>query len=277
MVTVRRLLGGATLVAPAGPLAGPLARLQPLDATLGVEGLPQSATGQTTLLTGRNASAILGHHHPGYPTPTLIALLEEHSIFRYLRKMGRTGTFANTFTKDYFRRVEHESGDRRLRLSATTHAARAGEVPFRMVESYLQGESVPHDMTGEMLVVLGQEVPLTQPREAGLTLSRLLNDFDFVLFEFFLTDRAGHAQDELAAIALLERIDAALGGVVDAMDPNRDTVILTSDHGNIEDLSIRTHTRNPVPALVVGARAEKLSAEIRSIQDITPAILRCLA
>ncbi|MBI3975273.1 MAG: metalloenzyme, partial [Armatimonadetes bacterium] len=41
--------------------------LIPTDATLGVPGLPQSATGQTALLTGLNAPALIGRHVTAYP------------------------------------------------------------------------------------------------------------------------------------------------------------------------------------------------------------------
>src|SRR5262245_56098703 len=41
------------------------------DARLGVDGLPQSATGQTTILTGVNAARLIGRHLHGYPSPRL--------------------------------------------------------------------------------------------------------------------------------------------------------------------------------------------------------------
>lgn len=39
-----------------------------LDANLGMEGLPQSATGQTSLLTGVNGARLLGRHLNAFPT-----------------------------------------------------------------------------------------------------------------------------------------------------------------------------------------------------------------
>src|SRR5215831_8556921 len=62
-----------------GPADG--AAFRPLDATLGVAGLPQSATGQTTLFTGVNAARAMGRHHPGLPGPTLQAILRTESLF----------------------------------------------------------------------------------------------------------------------------------------------------------------------------------------------------
>ncbi|MDQ2998229.1 MAG: aminotransferase class I/II-fold pyridoxal phosphate-dependent enzyme, partial [Chloroflexota bacterium] len=48
-----------------------------IDATLGVDGLPQSGTGQTALLAGFNAAALHGRHQPHVPPVALRALLAE--------------------------------------------------------------------------------------------------------------------------------------------------------------------------------------------------------
>jgi bisphosphoglycerate-independent phosphoglycerate mutase (AlkP superfamily) len=52
--------------------------------------------------------------------------------------------------------------------------------------------------------------------------------------------------------------------------------VLTSDHGNMEDLSTGSHTRNPVPLLARGPQARRFAAA-ESIADVTPAILSALA
>jgi hypothetical protein len=69
MPNLRSLLGGQPLVASAAPIESPRATLLPLDACLGVPGAPQSATGQATLLTGRNVPAELGYHYGPKPNP----------------------------------------------------------------------------------------------------------------------------------------------------------------------------------------------------------------
>ena len=56
------------------------ASFRPLDATLGVPGLPQSATGQTTLLTGVNAARLMGRHVQGLPGPTLVEAIKKTDI-----------------------------------------------------------------------------------------------------------------------------------------------------------------------------------------------------
>ncbi|MEN9933491.1 MAG: hypothetical protein RLZZ387_70 [Chloroflexota bacterium] len=70
----------------------------------------------------------------------------------------------------------------------------------------------------------------------------------------------------------LERIDGLIAGVLEAMRPG-DTLLLTSDHGNVESLGAPGHTRNPVPLLVVG-RAASIFAHITDISEVADAVER---
>jgi hypothetical protein len=64
-----------------------------LDASLGVPGLPQSATGQTSILTGVNAPAEMGRHISGFPGPTLRRILFEHSVLKRIRERGLSAKY----------------------------------------------------------------------------------------------------------------------------------------------------------------------------------------
>src|SRR5512136_2665896 len=80
------------------PAQEPSATLVPTDACLGVPGLPQSATGQASILAGLNAPAAVGRHINGYCTKSLAALLDGHSLFNRVQAHGGTATFANAYT-----------------------------------------------------------------------------------------------------------------------------------------------------------------------------------
>lgn len=278
MPTTRQLLDGASLVAREDMIVGqPMitsdeAVLVPVDARLGVDGLPQSATGQTTLLTGVNASEVMSRHVSGVPTPTLTKILRAESIFKQLTAAGRTATFANPFTEQYFAAVD--AG--RMRLSATTTALLSADLPPRMLDDLHKGRAVFHDITGEGLRDRGHAVRPISPVEAGKSLARLARDYDFTLFEHFLTDMAGHAQDEQMALRLLNTLDTFLAALLSNVDLDETLVLVISDHGNIEDLSVKTHTFNPVPALLVGKGKESFAARLRSLTDVTPAVLEHL-
>lgn len=240
------------------------------DVSMGVAGLPQSATGQTALFTGQNAARVLGRHHSGFPTASLRELLAQHSIFLKLEKMHKSATFANAFTPEYFRRSE------RL-ISASTWSVRAAGFPFRLVDpDLLQGRAISHDLTNKFLTGLGYDVPLREPEEAARILASILPEVDFCLFEYFMTDLIGHSQEMNWAGEELQRLCRFLETLLAAIDLETHTVLLTSDHGNFEDLSVPTHTNHPVPTTIWGPGHRRLAEKISKIEDISPAILAFL-
>jgi 2,3-bisphosphoglycerate-independent phosphoglycerate mutase len=240
------------------------------DARLGVEGRPQSASGQTTILTGINAPALLGYHKQGFPNEALREIIKEHSIFLQLKRAGvGPNAFANAYTQRFFE-------TRPRWVSATTAAVEAAGMSFRNTEDLKAGRAVFMDFTNAFLRERGEEVALRSPEEAGEVLARIVRQHRFTLYEYFITDKIGHAQDMRAARVYLPSLARYLRAVLDRLDLSETTVILTSDHGNIEDLSVRNHTLNEVPTLVWGARRERVAQRVRKLSDITPAIIEVL-
>ncbi len=250
---------------------------KPLDAVLGVPGLPQSATGQTTLLTGVNAQALLGQHLTGFPNARLRAVLLESSILKRVTERGRRAAFLNAFRPLFFKLPRPAQ----LRMSATTVANLAAGLPFFSLEDVAARRCLYQEFTNRDLRERGFDVPLFTPAEAGEVLARASLDCDFVLFEYFQTDRAGHAQDRARSCRELQKLEEFTGRLLAELGldgggaaAGGPLVVLTSDHGNLEDLTTRTHTLNPVPLLAWGGDAADLLAEVRDLQGVTPALLR---
>lgn len=262
-------------------LGGPLTRtrvqrrdglaLAALDACLGVPGLPQSGTGQTTLFTGLNAQGILGRHVPALPGPRLRALLAEHSVLKALAEAGRDVTFANAYTAAYADRLR--AGE--LRVSATTAAVLAAGLPLRLLPELAAGRAVTWDVTGEHFARrAGEGVAEVTAEAAGANLARLAAEHAFTLYETFLTDLAGHRRWGLEPAAAVSRLDGLLAGVL-AARPLDLTVLLTSDHGNLEEAGHGRHTRNPVPLLAVGPAAAAF-AELTRLDEVAPRVRELL-
>ena len=267
---LRSLLGGKVPTLNGSLPGGPRTALVSVDATLGVEGLPQSGTGQTALLTGENGAKMVGKHFGPYPYSTLRPLLADRSIFRRVREAGLESRFANAFPQRYFDYIER----RPTRVTAITYAAVSSGVPLLRAESLADGNGISADITAEGWRGMGYaHVEPIPPRESGRRLARLLDRFHFVLFEYWKTDHAGHSENFAEAVDALQRLDGLLEGVVTAMDPDRDLLVITSDHGNVEDMSTKSHTRNPVPALFHGhgahGAAERLAGDGRATTDLT--------
>ena len=268
--TLRGWLGGPLVAERVGRAPGAL--LAALDATLGVDGLPQSATGQTALFTGVNAAREVGRHVSAFPGPRLRRLIRRHGLLARLRGAGRDVTFANAYSRSFTSKLA-SGGARR---SVTTCLAQYAELDFRLEDDLAAGRAVSWDISRELFAArAGAAVPPVTPSEAGRHLAAVASRHRFTLFETFLTDLAGHGRVELTPAAAIARVDGLLAGVA-AAAPDELTVLLTSDHGNIEDAGGRLHTRNPVPLVAVGPAAGRF-AGLRSILDVAPAVEACLA
>jgi hypothetical protein len=262
-----------------------------IDATLGVEGLPQSATGQTALFTGVNAAQAVGRHVATYPTRPLREIITQHSLFKRAAEAGRRITFANPFHAVYWQAVE----EGHARLSATTLAIKASGAPFRDLSDLERGEAVFWDITHEV-ARLGRPPRRTRPRrdgkpaepargfpfplppitpeEAGQRLAALGAAHDLTLYESFLTDLSGHRRLPHGPEHTITLIDAFMGAVLGHRAPDT-TLVLASDHGNLETRSFKGHTLNPVPLLVVGPAVPHFQ-HVRDITQIAQAILQAL-
>jgi 2,3-bisphosphoglycerate-independent phosphoglycerate mutase len=252
---------------PELPRGGVLART---DARLGVEGRPQSASGQTTILTGVNAPARLGYHKQGFPNEEMRAIIREHSVFLQLKRAGvGPNIFANTYTRRFFE-------ERPRWVSATTVAVEAAGMRFNTMDDLRAGRSVFHDFTNRLLPERGEHAPERTPEEAAAVLARLAAAHRFTLYEHFLTDRAGHDQNGEVALGVIRNLARFVRAVLEQLDLGRVNLILTSDHGNVEDLTTRNHTLHDVPTLAWGPRREFVRARVRTLADITPTIIELL-
>lgn len=274
-------------IGPRDPRSNPLARFQPsvlrlfsdssdrlprdgtlfvTDAVMGVPGIPQSATGQTALFTGINASRMLGRHLQGFPNQALRQLIADHSIFKQLKQRGRTVTFANAYSPAFF--------DKRPRwISVTTAMCESSHTPLRGFSELLEGRALYMDFTNRALRQNGHPIPLRSPAEAGRLLVDLSQDYELSLYEYFLTDWVGHRGTLEEAARLLEELDQFLAAVVEALPLDRVSLIVTSDHGNIENMSTRRHTSNPVGTMVWGEIASTFPVDRNPVlYDIAPLI-----
>jgi 2,3-bisphosphoglycerate-independent phosphoglycerate mutase len=269
MPNLRQLLGGPLV--DGHVIERPGMVLKGIDACLGVEGLPQSATGQTALFTGINAAQILGYHLTAYPNAPLTELINEHNILKRATESGYRATFANAYTPTYFQLVE----EGKRRHSATTLSVLAAELPFRLMADLERGQAVYWDITHRFLnEYLKIPIPVIEPELAGQRLARLADEHDLVLYECFLPDLIGHRKNVQEALILLETLDRFLAGLLNEMRPTVNLVV-SSDHGNLEDMGIGIHTTNPVPLLVVGPGAGAFR-EAQAITDVAGGIMAVL-
>ena len=276
MPNLEALLGGEQLLSSAVAerrIDTERATLLPLDARLGVDGLPQSATGQATLLTGVNVPAAIGYHYGPKPNPSVAGYLRNGTLFSQLQAAGRPAALLNAYPPRYFESIR--SG--RRMFSAIPQAVTNAGIDLKTSEDLYAGRALSADYTGrawrEHLDY--PDAPLFDPIAAGEKLAQLAAGYNLAFFEYWLTDYAGHKQDQHGADEILETFDQMLGGLLAAWSDEQGLILITSDHGNMEDLSTRRHTANPVPALVIGGAKQRarFTSRLQDLSDVAPAIL----
>ena len=272
--TLQSLAGGQRWLKSTPRTDSARALFIPTDPRLGVPGDPQSASNQAVIMTGRNVPAEIGEHYGPKPNPPIRAILAQDNLYKQLFARGKRSALLDAYPPGFHRGID--SG-KRLRSSLQQAAYEAG-VPIRKVEDFYAGQALSADFTGQgWRDHLGYpDAPVFSPAQAGARMADLARAYDFSLFSTWITDEIGHHQEMDRGIAYLELFDQVMAGLLDAWKDDDGLVIITSDHGNLEDLSVRHHTTNDVPTVIIGAARNIFAEGFTSLMDITPGILRML-
>jgi 2,3-bisphosphoglycerate-independent phosphoglycerate mutase len=106
--------------------------------------------------------------------------------------------------------------------------------------------------------------------------------YDFIMVNFASPDMVGHTGDLAAGIKAVEFVDKAVGQIIDAILAKHGTIIITADHGNVEEMiNLETkeidteHSKNPVPLIIVSHDNFKLVTN-GQLANIAPTILDIL-
>lgn len=242
------------------------------DAKLGIEGFPQSGTGQTSIFCGVNASQIIGKHFGPFPYSTLVPIIEKENIFRYFRERNKNSFFMNAYPKVFFDYIN--SGKKRL--SVTSLSCLLSGMKLNKSTEVWRGKALSAEITGERWnKKLHYNLPIIQPQTAARRLLRASYEYDFTAYEYFLTDHIGHGRYEESTETTFKILDQFLFTVFNEYDGERLSIILCSDHGNCEDLSVKTHTFNPVVMISAGKYGKYFMQSIENISQIKEAIVKC--
>ncbi|MDP2812309.1 MAG: 2,3-bisphosphoglycerate-independent phosphoglycerate mutase [bacterium] len=139
------------------------------------------------------------------------------------------------------------------------------EIPSKDVDSYAKA---PEMSTIEICDYINKEIKD--------------NSFDFIMANIASPDMIGHTGDFKAAVKALEVVDKSVGSLIKAVLAKKGTIIITSDHGNVEEMmNLKTneidteHSSNPVPFIIVNHHNYKL-AKKGKLANIAPTLLDIL-
>ncbi|MDP4172992.1 MAG: metalloenzyme [Bacteroidota bacterium] len=241
----------------------------PSDARLGIEGLPQSGTGQTSIFCGVNAPKLIGQHFGPYPYSTLIPVIKEKNIFREFIDREEKVAFANAYPQIFFDYVN--SG--KQRLSVTTLSCRLSGLRLNNYEDLKNGNALSPEIDNSRWVnKLGYDLPIISPELAAERLLKIASLNKLTVFEYFLSDHLGHHRNFDTLQKTLECLDRFLFHILTTLDTDI-SLLVCSDHGNLEDISVKMHTLNPALTVSAGKYAAEFAERITDISQIKPLIM----
>jgi 2,3-bisphosphoglycerate-independent phosphoglycerate mutase len=105
-------------------------------------------------------------------------------------------------------------------------------------------------------------------------------DHEFILINYPNCDLVSHTGDMDAAMEAVEKVDKMAGRLEEAARENGYTLILTSDHGNCEEMTGEfetSHTLNEVPFCLVNGPGDLELEENGGLVNIAPTVLHLLS
>ncbi|HEX2905702.1 MAG TPA: hypothetical protein VHO69_02500, partial [Phototrophicaceae bacterium] len=187
--TLTALTNGQRWLRTTGIQHSKRASLVPTDAGLGVPGKPQSATGQATILTGRNVSQLIGEQYGPKPNPAVRRILAEDNFFKQVRARGLTTALLDAYPPT----LHHDiARGKTLRSSIQQAAYEAGQELFGVKELAAQQALTP-EWTGQSWhTYLGlTDTPVYTPYEAGQLLVQISRQYAFAMHSHWMTDMVG--------------------------------------------------------------------------------------
>ncbi len=152
------------------------------------------------------------------------------------------------------------------------------------------GQEYPNKKEDRILVPSPSVSTYDQKPEmsAKIVTQKLIESFNdnyfFTLVNFANPDMVGHTGNINAAVKALEVIDTCLKLIFSKIDLNKTNIIITSDHGNLdemltEDLSISTsHSLNKVPFIIISKEKYiQNKVEDPNLSNIGPTVLKLLS
>jgi phosphopentomutase len=244
--------------------------LFPTDARLGVEGLPQSGTGQTSIFCGINAPKFIGQHFGPYPYSTLVPIIKEKNIFKYFLDKNNSVSFVNAYPQLFFDYID--SG--RRRLSVTTLSCTLNNMRLNKITDLRRGKAISAEITNEIWKSkLNYNLRRIKPETAARRLLRISEKHQLTVYEYFITDHLGHGRNSESLESTVRILDQFLYTIFTEFNKKDTTIILCSDHGNFEDISVKSHTLNPSLTMSAGRNARDVFDTVKDISEFKQKII----
>lgn len=221
-------------------------------------------------------------HFDGFERRSQVALSDFVMLTRYADDIKASCAFAPASLNNTFGQYVADQGKTQLRIAETEKYAHVTfffsggrEEPFPGEERILvpSPDVATYDLKPEM-----------SAREVTDKLIEAIQSerFDTIICNYANGDMVGHTGIFDAAVKAVETLDECLGRLVEALAANGGQMLITADHGNVEQMADAStgqahtaHTCEPVPLVYVGPKQLSLNAG-GTLADIAPTMLHLM-
>jgi hypothetical protein len=220
------------------------------------------------------ANAIFPAHLPffgGSFVENLVPRFDRHAVEASLTYRGQPVRFkgeAKNGFAELFTLAE-------INQNIFVHAAREAGMRLRTWDDARRGQALTSSMTGELesefnVAFFRQEpLPRWSPQMAAEKLAALVREHDFTFYKYQIPDLVSHTGRIELARAVFAVIEDFVEAVLHAIADEPTVVVVTSDHGHLEQLSSsHAHPKTHVPTWYFGPNAEENAARLRRPEQI---------
>jgi 2,3-bisphosphoglycerate-independent phosphoglycerate mutase len=219
-----------------------------------------------------------------FPRPRRIDLAAYVTLTQYDEKFNLPAAYQPRELKQILGQMASDHGIRQLRIAETEKYAHV---------TYFFNGGEEKEFPGEQRVLipsprdvatydLKPEMSARQVTDALVKKFRE-EDIGLVIANYANADMVGHTGNFEASVKACEVIDECLGRVVEAALSKKGRVVITADHGNIEQLidydtgkPHTAHTTNLVPVVLVDEERKSARLEEGAARDVAPTVLKLL-
>jgi 2,3-bisphosphoglycerate-independent phosphoglycerate mutase len=202
------------------------------------------------------------------------------TLTEYDETFGLPAVFGPVDVRASFGELVSASGARQLRIAETEKYA-------HVTYFFNGGREEPFANEDRILIPSPRDVPTydLKPEMSAVAVTDALldalatHDYRFVLVNYANPDMVGHTGVIPAGVRAVETVDACLARLCDAVLARGGALLITADHGNIEQLidpasggPHTAHTTNPVPLWWVTGDPDALGLRDGGLADLAPSL-----
>lgn len=242
--------------------------------------LTGSSSGQPVDFSQLDQTQIINFKRAKVPQSVYFATMTD-----YDEDLTNPKVFARQDIKGNLGQVLSEAGVRQLRLAETEKE--------KMVTYYINGKQ-EEPYPGEHWAIFPSKKVRSYAQAPEMSASEITDElikeiqsdnFDAAIVNLCNGDMVAHTGDIQAGIKACEVVDAQIGRIVEALRSTQGVLLITADHGNVEEMlspqktAIDTkHSTSPVPFIVVAKEFAGQSTELTAgvLGDVAPTMLKLM-